>query len=256
MPRKARKYINTQFFHVMCQGIKKENIFENSMFMEKYIEYIKKYKAEFLVDVIAYCVMPNHVHLLLRACDIDYLSKFMHKVNSVYAMMYNKQKERVGYVFRDRFKMEGISDKRYLSSCIVYIHNNPVKAGICKEVSKYKYSSYKEYVKKPHIVNNEIVKQITGIEIYEEMERQSFEEGYIFVDEKVPKELLAKEIIKTFEEEKSKNIYQILNDNKYRRELLVKLHIENNISYRCLSRVLPLERRMIKAFVDVQEGQA
>ena len=79
MPRKARKHINAYFFHVMWQGINKEIIFEKPEFIEKYLEYMKRYKDEFFIDVVAYCVMPNHVHLLLHSYNLEELSKFMHK---------------------------------------------------------------------------------------------------------------------------------------------------------------------------------
>lgn len=252
MPRKARKHINAYFFHVMCQGINKEKIFEKPEFIEKYLECIKRYKDEFFVNVIAYCVMPNHVHLLLHSYDLEKLSGFMHKVNSVYAMMYNNKKERVGYVFRDRFKMEGIADNKYLSACILYIHNNPVKAGICKHVADYRYSSYKEFISKPWLINNDMIKNNIGIKEYEEIEIQSLLEESRFLDEEISLEIIAKDIINEFVKNSNKEIHEILNDSKCRKELLIQLHIKNNISCRCIGRVLPLERKKIKEYLSAQ----
>ena len=90
MPRKARKYVNASFFHVMCQGIKKENIFSKESHIKRYLYLINKYKKDFFIDIIAYCVMPNHVHMILvfpqEQCNLSavvgsyksYVSKMFH----------------------------------------------------------------------------------------------------------------------------------------------------------------------------------
>ena len=70
----------------------------------------------------------------------------MHKVNTLYAIYFNKKYNRVGYVFRDRYKSQAIYSEKQLYTCINYIHYNPVKAGICKIASEYEYSSYNEYI--------------------------------------------------------------------------------------------------------------
>ena len=97
------------------------------------------------VKVISHCVMDNHVHLVAEIKEMKELSKFMHKVNTLYAMYYNKKYDRVGYVYRDRYKSQAIYSEKQLYTCINYVHNNPVKAAICKHPSEYKYSSYNDF---------------------------------------------------------------------------------------------------------------
>ena len=84
--------------------------------------------------------------MLLYANDIKQISNFMKNINSIYAMYYNKKTDRVGYVFRNRFKSVPIMDRKQLYTCIKYIHMNPVKAGKVKEESDYRYSSYNDYL--------------------------------------------------------------------------------------------------------------
>ena len=143
MPRVPRFYSETSFFHVMTQGINKEYIFNQSEDAKRYISILYKTKDECKIKIIAYCIMNNHAHLLLEASKVKNLSKFMQKTNGKYAKYYNKKYERVGYVFRDRFKSEGIYTEQSLYNCTAYIYNNPVKAGICNTPDEYQFSNYK-----------------------------------------------------------------------------------------------------------------
>ena len=94
------------------------------------------------IKIIAFCIMNNHAHLLINTDEIQELSKYMQKLNSMYAKYYNHmENKRVGYVFRDRYKSEPILDKKQLLQCIKYIHQNPVKAGMIKDSKEYPYSS-------------------------------------------------------------------------------------------------------------------
>ena len=148
MSRIARQYKYASFFHVIVQGIGKEEIFKKKRYINEYLNLIKRYVNELNLDIVAYCIMTNHAHLLIRTGKIEKISKLMQKVNSIYARYYNYMENgRVGYVFRDRFVSEPIDSKTYLINCIKYIHMNPVKARIVSRCSQYKFSSYNMYVK-------------------------------------------------------------------------------------------------------------
>lgn len=147
MPRRARKYNETNFFHIIVQGINKEYIFDKERYIKQYMKLLYKYKVDTSINIIAYCIMNNHAHLLLYTETIDEMSQYMHKVNTGYAKYYNYiNKDRVGYVFRDRYVSEPIENQRYLINCINYIHYNPVKGGIVEKCSEYKYSSYNMFI--------------------------------------------------------------------------------------------------------------
>lgn len=160
MPRVSRKTFKSGFFHVMIQGINKENIFKKRKDKEKYLYLMRKYYPNYRLKIISYCIMDNHVHFILYTEDITQISEYMHKINSIYAMNYNKEIKRVGYVFRDRYKTQYIYDKEYLKKCIKYIHMNPVKAKIVKLENEYKYSSYNDFINKRNFVDNEVIELV------------------------------------------------------------------------------------------------
>ncbi|MCL2145556.1 MAG: transposase, partial [Endomicrobia bacterium] len=87
----------------------------------------------------------------------------MKLVNVEYARYYNTINQRVGYVFRDRFKSEVIQDKKYLLNCLVYIHNNPIEAKIVNRAQDYNYSSYTNYLTGRGIVDFKEAKELYDI---------------------------------------------------------------------------------------------
>lgn len=146
MARISRKCYEASFYHIMVQGIKRENIFKNDNMKEYYIRSLKEKSDEYKTEIVAYCIMNNHVHILLHVEKIELLTKIMSSVNTKFAKYYNKQNNRIGYVYRDRYRCENIFTENHLINCVKYIHNNPVKARISALPSEYKYSSYNEYL--------------------------------------------------------------------------------------------------------------
>ena len=174
MPRKSRNSIKTAYYHIMTQGINKSYIFERTEDIKYYIKCMFKLKDDYSLKIIAYCIMNNHAHLLIKTELIEELSKYMQRLNIKYSHYFNKKYNRVGYVFRDRYKSEGIYDEEHLYNCIRYIYDNPVKAGICKHASEYPYSNYK-------IINRKINEQYSFIDDDETKEREykSFIEDFL-----------------------------------------------------------------------------
>lgn len=146
MPRINRKYYISSFLHVMVQGINKEDIFKNDYYKKVYLNLIIKNFKEYNLKILSYVIMNNHAHMLISYDKIEELSKFMHLINTKYAKFYNKNENRVGYVFRDRYKCEQIKDEKHLFNVLPYIHYNPVKAKIVNCTEKYKFSSYNDYI--------------------------------------------------------------------------------------------------------------
>jgi len=143
MPRFPRTYIKTEYFHVITQGINKSFIFDSSIDIKYYIKSMYELKNKYNIQIISYCIMNNHAHILLKTELISDLSKYMHSLNTRYGCYYNKKYKRVGYVFRDRYKSEGIYTETHLYNCMKYIYENLVKAGICNSPEEYLYSNYR-----------------------------------------------------------------------------------------------------------------
>ena len=206
MPRKARKEINSKFLHVMIQGINREYIFNNDKDIKVFLKFVKEKIKEFDLSIIAYCVMNNHAHFLIYTENINLVSKLMKMVNTSYAIYYNKNKERCGYVFRDRFKSEEILSQKHIVSCIHYIHNNPVKAKMCLSQSEYKYSSYNEYKNKPYLINkNKVMEILRKYNINIEMFLDETTEKYKFIDDMDPqnKKIIKISVLEEFCKEKN-----------------------------------------------------
>ncbi len=147
MSRVNRKYYTSSFLHIMVQGINKENIFKKDFYKNLYIKLLSENINEYNSKLLAYVIMDNHTHILLNYSEIEDVSKLMHKINQAFAQIYNKIEERVGYVFRGRYRCEQIKDEAHLYNTIAYIHFNPVKANIVKNPIDYKFSSYSKYIK-------------------------------------------------------------------------------------------------------------
>ena len=144
MPRNPRIQSSTGYYHAMARGNSRENVFQNDNLKKLYIKIVNEMASEEEVEIAAYCIMSNHVHLLLKA-DMESLIRFFRRVNVKYASNYNLINDRGGHVFQDRFKSEPVEDDTYLVQVVRYIHNNPVKAGIVSSPGEYQWSSYIEY---------------------------------------------------------------------------------------------------------------
>jgi REP element-mobilizing transposase RayT len=153
MARKSRKDLSGNYFHVMVQGIGKEHVFPSDNFKAYFLNCLQKTKEIVAVKILAFCVMDNHAHVLISCKDTEELSSYLKRVNEDYARYYNRINQRVGYVFRDRFKSEIIKNENHLVYCAVYIQNNPVKAGIVSKAKEYKFSSLINYLKGCGIVD-------------------------------------------------------------------------------------------------------
>jgi len=130
------------------RGINRQRIFEDDEDdedYERFIETLKSYKALSGYEIYAYCLMGNHFHLLLKVGKED-LELVVKRIAGSYVYWYNLKYGRCGHLFQDRYKSEVVEEDPYLLTVIRYIHQNPIKAGLCNCVSEYKYSSYGEYI--------------------------------------------------------------------------------------------------------------
>jgi REP element-mobilizing transposase RayT len=144
MPRRAREKSSTGIYHVMLRGINKQIIFEDNEDYEKFIEVIKEYKEVCGYEIYAFCLMSNHIHLLIKEGKED-LGIVFRRIGSKFVYWYNLKYKRSGHLFQDRYKSEVVGNDKYFLTVLRYIHQNPVKAGIVDSMTKYPWSSYKEY---------------------------------------------------------------------------------------------------------------
>ena len=146
MPRTARIKSPTKLYHVTARGSNKQILFNEQADFKVFMEILKKNMIECGFELYAYCLMDNHYHLVIRD-NKDQIDVIFKKINTAYAYYFNTKYERTGHLFQDRFFSEPLVTANQLVNTIRYIHRNPVKAGICSDISDYRYSSYNDYLR-------------------------------------------------------------------------------------------------------------
>ena len=115
----------------MLRGINQQVIFEDNEDYVKFIEVLCKYKAVSGYKVFAYCLMTNHIHILLKE-ENEPIELIIKRVGGSYAYWYNWKYYRKGHLFQDRYRSEPVENDSYFLTVLRYIHQNPVKANIVK----------------------------------------------------------------------------------------------------------------------------
>jgi REP element-mobilizing transposase RayT len=150
MPRIARE---KSVYHVMLRGIDKKDLFLNDSDYQKFIDYIERAKEKIEFTVHAYCLMTNHTHLLLKKQTASFeIGDIVKRITAGYAQYHNVKNGRTGHLFQNRFKSETVDSDTYFLTVLRYIHQNPVKAGMVKNLHDYKWSSYNEYLNKKNVL--------------------------------------------------------------------------------------------------------
>ncbi|MFO7889669.1 MAG: transposase [bacterium] len=161
--------IPDEFYHVLNRGTLKQNIFfepdNYRFFFKRLIENLKKYKPV----LHAYCLMPNHFHLILQEKEEKGIAKTMHALQTSYAKAINKRLQRNGHLLQGTYKKKHISNNNYLLHLSRYIHLNPVEAGLVIQPEEWNYSSFQEYVglrKNGQLISDIIVSQFSDRRAY------------------------------------------------------------------------------------------
>ncbi len=144
MPRNARLRSKSGLYHVVMRGIDRQNIFYNDVDYQHFIDTLGKVKTEDRFELYGYCLMSNHVHLLIYEKSEE-IPQIMKRIVTSYAWWFNMKYERSGHVFQGRYGSECVEDDRYLLTVIRYIHQNPVKAGMVDTAEDYRWSSIRAY---------------------------------------------------------------------------------------------------------------
>ena len=146
MPRVARQKTYDAIFHIMCKSITEVDLFQDKDDKLEYLRLVKKYQKMNGFRVYGYCLMDNHVHMIIDANGSD-ISTVMHGINYAYAGYFNHKHHRHGHLFQDRFKSKMVLSDYYLFALSAYIHNNPIKIdGYEKNPEKYEFSSLSIYL--------------------------------------------------------------------------------------------------------------
>ncbi|MBE6741052.1 MAG: transposase [Ruminococcaceae bacterium] len=162
MARQKRAKSETGIYHVMLRGINKQQVFYDNDDYCMFIDILSKVKNTSGFKLYAYCLMNNHVHLLIQEGD-EPLEKVFQRFGDAFIYWYNIKYDRIGGIFQGRYKSIPVNDDEYFISVLRYIHQNPVKAGIAKRCSDYEFSSYNAYFNNSHFVNTGFALELIGV---------------------------------------------------------------------------------------------
>lgn len=249
MARTERKKSRSGIYHIMLRGINRQTIFEDEEDKRKFLETLKKYKDISQYQLYSYCLMDNHVHLLMREMD-ETIAEAIKRISSSYVYWYNLKYERVGHLFQDRFKSENVESNVYFLTVLRYIHQNPLKAGLENSVWKCRWTSIHEYVQKVDMVDidwgfrlfSEDRKQAIQLFI-QYMQQQNHDEC---LDEEVKVRLSDSEVKKYLNEmgiTHSSNLQKL--DKEERDRILIMLKELKGVNLRQLSRITGISKSVI-----------
>jgi len=145
MSRPLRIQYPDAWYHVMNRGRRGEEIFTRKNDYTVFIDLIKELVEDYNVKIAAYCLMPNHYHLLVQTPDAN-ISRSMRHLNGVYTQRFNRIHHCDGQLFRGRYKSILVDADRYLLELLRYIHRNPLESGLVENLQKYSWSSHKGYL--------------------------------------------------------------------------------------------------------------
>ncbi len=194
--------------------------------------------------------MNNHIHLLIKP-EKEPIEQVFKRIGARYVYWFNVKYQRVGHLFQDRFKSEPVEDDSYFLTVLRYIHQNPTKAGICKNIEDYKYSSYQEYITKPWLIDTDFVfDMITKEEFIRYNNEANFDKCLEVED--TPKirvtDEQAKRIIKNVSKCDNSTEFQSL-DSKLRDEYIAILK-QNGLSIRQISRLTGISFGVVRKRFD------
>lgn len=244
MARQARKKSESGIYHIMLRGINRQQIFEDEEDRQKFLDTLENYKDLCGYTIYAYCLMGNHIHLLLKEGKED-LTQVFKRIGGSYVYWYNWKYHRCGHLFQDRFKSEPVEDDGYFLTVLRYIHQNPVKARICTRAEVYKYSSMKEYLSFPFLVDTDFALSMITKEQFIEYHREEnedkcleIEDHFRLTDEEAKALIIKISKCQTIAE------FQLL-DRNTRNSCIHKLH-NNGMSIRQISRLTGISKKIVE----------
>jgi putative transposase len=140
MPRQARQLSESAIYHVMLRGVNRDALFLEDADLERFIELLAVVREASGCLILAYCLMPNHVHLVIQTTT-EPIGTVIKRLGIRYAGWFNRKYGRVGHLFQDRFKSVPVENDEYLVTLLRYVWNNPVEAGLAEHSDAYAWSS-------------------------------------------------------------------------------------------------------------------
>lgn len=183
MSRRPRQKSRTGIYHIMLRGCNRQSIFIDDQDNYKFLETLVRYKALHGFEVYGWCLMGNHVHLLMKEGNEE-LSRTFRCIGTCYAGYYNLKYQHTGHVFQDRYRSEAINDENYLLTVVRYIHRNPIEAAIVERCEEWKWSSFTSYFKAKKQYPKGLLDRGIIMDMFSKDEVKALEKFKLFNEEK------------------------------------------------------------------------
>ena len=244
MSRQARQYSQAGLYHIIYRGINRQNIFEEDNDYLKMVDTILNLKLEMKFSIYAYCLMSNHVHLLLKEHNMGDISIIMRRLLTKYAGWFNRKYERSGALIANRYKSQSVENDEYLLSVVRYIHQNPLKANMAISMSEYKWSSYHEYLNESVLTDTQFILSMIDIKGFKEFHQEEENELHEISD-RIGKseEYIRRRIIKIMNGKDPHDIGIL--PKCERNEIIKQLRENEGFSIRQIERATGTSRRII-----------
>lgn len=250
MPRGPRRRSESGLYHVMLRGINRQIIFESEDDRYQLLWTLKRLIDANSFVLSGYCFMDNHIHMLIQEVEDD-ISNAVKRICSSYVLWYNKKYERCGHLFQERFKSQPVEDDSHFMMALRYIHQNPLSAGLCKDLLEYKWTSYREYITEPIIVDTQMCLSILSpdkekaVDLFIDFMNQDNEDIFQEFEDNIS--LTDTEVLRKLNDMGIKNISELQKLDKSRRNSCIRaLKMTKGISIRQISRVTGISRGIIE----------
>ena len=255
MARNPRKISESGIYHVMLRGINRQNIFEEHEDFEKFIYLLKSYKRQCGYELYGWCLMPNHIHILIKDGK-EPLGQIFKRILASFVYWYNLKYERVGHLFQDRFRSEPVESENYFLTVVRYIHLNPVKAGLCRLPGEYRYSSYPRYFSDPDLVDSATVLEMMSEKEFRQFHLEKNEDICMDQEEKSIRHLTDEQVISILTNEFNiTQITQMKSLSKDVRNSIIQRLLQSGASIRQLSRLTGISIKTIRMSDEREKGR-
>jgi len=236
MPRISREKSSSGIYHIMIRGINRQSIFADDEDNEKFLLILSDCKALCGFALYGYCLMGNHVHLLLKETN-ETIGQIVKRIASRYVLWFNRKYMRSGHLFQERYKSEAVNNDQYFITVLRYIHQNPKVAGLCDRIDAYKWSSFNEYTKKSRIIDSKLALEMIGEKEFIKFMNEINDDVYLEYNT-TKRALTDKEVVELIEVKYGIKALALQNEQREKMEMICRNVLKiGGVSTRQLARV-------------------
>ncbi|MCI1722342.1 MAG: transposase [Lachnospiraceae bacterium] len=254
MPRVSRLPSTTGIFHVMQRGANRQDLFFDDEDRHQYLRLLQYALEEGTFTLHAFCLMSDHVHLLISESEGSCISSFMHGIDTRYARYYNTKYERIGPVFNDRFLSKPVEDTAYYLCVLRYIAYNPVKAGLCREAFRYPWGSLYAFGTPKELTDSARVcsiSQMNQTDLIRCLNHTNGQDGLVLENEErqpLISDARALNVYRTVSETENPADFALF--SKEKKGCILRKMTEARCSLRQIARLLGISRKQIAKFLE------